>query len=76
MAGLIKYYSVTFTNTQKRQVVGIVAADPGDAWAQLGVRLGGPMWRQGFQQSGAGIYLGEYPPGTRLTPRDQQIGQQ
>ena len=76
MAALLKYYSFTFINVQKRQVVGIVSTDPGDAWAQLGIKLGSMMLRGGFQQSGAGIYLGEYPPGTKLTPRDQQIGQQ
>jgi len=76
MAALLKYYSFTFINVQKRQVVGIVSTDPGDAWAQLGIKLGSMMLRGGFQQSGAGIYLGEFPPGTKLTPRDQQIGQQ
>jgi len=76
MAALLKYYSFMFINVQKRQVVGIVSTDPGDAWAQLGIKLGSMMLRGGFQQSGAGIYLGEFPPGTKLTPRDQQIGQQ
>lgn len=76
MADLLKYYSYTFTNVEKRQVVGVVSTDAGDAWAQLGIKLGGAMYRSGFAQSGAPLYLGEYPPGARLTPRDQQIGQQ
>lgn len=76
MTTLIKYYSYTFTNQVKRQVVGVVAADAGDAWAQLGIKLGSALYRDGFAQSGAPIFLGEYPPGTKLTPRDQQIGQQ
>jgi hypothetical protein len=76
MAALVKYYSYTFTNQEKRQVIGIVSTDPGDAWAQLGIKLGSMQLRQGFAQSGAPLFLGEYPPGARLTPRDQQIGQQ
>jgi hypothetical protein len=76
MANLFKYYSYTFTNQQKRQVVGIVSTDPGDAWAQLGIKLGSRQLREGFAQSGAPLFLGEFAPGTKLTPRDQQIGQQ
>ena len=76
MADLVKYYSYTFTNQEKRQVVGLVASSPEDAWAQLGLKLGSAMLRAGFAQSGAPFLLGEYPPGTYLTPRDQQIGQQ
>lgn len=76
MADLLKYYSYTFTNQEKRQVVGVVATDAGDAWAQLGIKLGSMMLRSGFAQSGAPLFLGEYAPGTKLTPRDQQIGQQ
>lgn len=76
MPALVKYYSYTFTNQEKRQVVGIVSTDPGDAWLQLGIKLGSMQLRQGFAQSGAPLFLGEYPPGARLTPRDQQIGQQ
>jgi hypothetical protein len=76
MANLLKYYSYTFTNQQKRQVVGVVSTDPGDAWAQLGIKLGSRQLREGFAQSGAPLYLGEFPPGAKLTPRDQQIGQQ
>jgi len=73
---LLKYYSYTFTNQEKRQVVGVVATDASDAWAQLGSKLGSMMLRGGFAQSGAPLFLGEYPPGAKLTPRDQQIGQQ
>ncbi len=76
MADLLKYYSYTFTNQEKRQVVGVAATDAGDAWAQLGIKLGSAMLRSGFAQSGAPLYLGEYPPGAKVTPRDQQIGQQ
>lgn len=76
MADLVKYYSFTFTNQQKRQVIGIVSTDSGDAWLQLGIKLGSMQLREGFAQSGAPLFLGEYPPGARLTPRDQQIGQQ
>ena len=72
----MKYYSFTFTNQEKRQVVGVVSIDSGDAWAQLGVKLGSDMLRSGFAQSGVPLYLGDYLEGTRLTPRDQQIGQQ
>lgn len=76
MAALVRYYSFTFTNQEKRQVVGVVSTNAGDAWAQLGIKLGSMQLRQGFAQSGAPIFLGEFPPGTKLTPRDQQIGQQ
>lgn len=76
MAALEKYYSYTFTNREKCQVVGVTATNPEDAWAQLGVKLGSMMLRGGFAQSGAPIYLGEFPPGAKVTPRDQQIGQQ
>jgi hypothetical protein len=76
MADLVRYYSYTFTNQEKRLVIGVVSTDPGDAWAQLGIKLGSPMLRSGFAQSGAPLFLGEFAPGTRLTPRDQQIGQQ
>lgn len=76
MAALVRYYSYTFTNQEKRQVVGVTATNPEDAWAQLGVKLGSMMLRGGFAQSGAPIDLGEYPPGAKVTPRDQQIGQQ
>lgn len=76
MAALVRYYSYTFTNQEKRQVVGVTATDAGDAWAQLGCKLGSMMLRGGFAQSGAPLDLGEYPPGQRPTPRDQQIGQQ
>ena len=76
MAALEKYYSYTFTNQEKRQVVGVTATNPEDAWAQLGIKLGSMMLRSGFAQSGAPIYLGDYPPGAKVTPRDQQIGQQ
>lgn len=76
MANLVAYYSYTFTNQEKRQVVGVVSTDPGDAWAQLGIKLGSSMLRSGFAQSGAPLFLGEFAPGTKLTPRDQQIGQQ
>lgn len=76
MAALVKYYSYTFTNPQKCQVVGVVATDASDAWLQLGVKLGSPVYKQGFALSGAPLYLGEYPPGSVPTPRDQQIGQQ
>jgi hypothetical protein len=72
----VKYYSFTFTNQEKRQSIGVVSTDSGDAWAQLGVKLGSPMMRGGWAQSGAPLLLGDYPPGTKLTPRDQQIGQQ
>ena len=71
-----RYYSYTFTNQEKRQVVAVVSTNPEDAWAQLGVKIGSAMLRSGFAQSGAPIFLGEYEPGARLTPRDQQIGQQ
>mgnify|MGYP001343352160 CR=1 FL=1 len=70
---LLKYYSYTFMNQEKRQVVGVVATDASAAWAQLGVKLGSMMLRGGFAQSGAPLFLGEYPPGAKLTPRDQQI---
>lgn len=76
MADLVKYYSYTFTNQEKRQIIGVVSTDAGDAWAQLGIKLGSPMLRAGFAQSGAPLFLGEFAPGTKLTPRDQQIGQQ
>lgn len=76
MADLLKYYSYTFTNQEKRQVIGVVSTSPDDAWAQLGIKLGSMMLRSGFAQSGAPLFLGEYPPGAKLTPRDQQIGQQ
>jgi len=76
MADLVKYYSYTFTNPQKCQVVGVTATNAGDAWLQLGVKLGSSMYKQGFALSGAPVYLGEYPPGSVVTPRDQQIGQQ
>lgn len=76
MADLVTYYSYTFTNTQKRQVVGVVATDASDAWLQLGIKLGSAMYREGFAQSGAPVCLGQHPPGAKLTPRDQQIGQQ
>lgn len=76
MAALVRYYSYTFTNQEKRQVVGVTATNPEDAWAQLGVKLGSMMLRGGFAQSGVPIDLGEYPPGAKVTPRDQQIGQQ
>ena len=71
-----RYYSYTFTNQSNRQVVGVVSTDPGDAWAQLGIKLGSPTLRAGFAPSGAPLLLGEFPPGAKLTPRDQQIGQQ
>lgn len=74
--GLLRYFSYTFTNQEKRQVVGVVATNCDDAWAQLGVKLGSMMLRAGFAQSGAPLDLGEHPPGAKLTPRDQQIGQQ
>lgn len=76
MADLVRYYSYTFTNPTKRQVVGVVATDGGDAWLQLGIKLGSMMLRDGFSMSGAPLFLGEYPPGAKVTPRDQQIGQQ
>lgn len=76
MSALEKYYSYTFTNQEKRQVVGVTATNPEDAWAQLGIKLGSMMLRGGFAQSGAPIFLGEFPPGAKVTPRDQQIGQQ
>lgn len=76
MADLLRYYSYTFTNREKRQVIGVVSTDAEDAWVQLGIKLGSAMLRSGFAQSGAPLFLGEYPPGARLTPRDQQIGQQ
>lgn len=76
MPALLKYYSYTFTNQEKRQVVGVVSTNCDDAWAQLGIKLGSMMLRAGFAQSGAPLFLGEFPPGARLTPRDQQIGQQ
>ena len=75
-ATLVKYYSFTFTNIEKRQVVTLTSTDSGDAWAQLGVKLGSMALRGGFAQSGAPLFLGEYPPGAKVTPRDQQIGQQ
>lgn len=75
-AATVRYYSYTFTNQEKRQVVGVTATDPDDAWAQLGIKLGSMMLRGGFAQSGAPLDLGCYPPGQRPTPRDQQIGQQ
>ena len=73
---VFKYYSYTFTKVETRQVVGVVATNCEDAWAQLGVKLGSAMYRSGFAQSGAPIYLGEHSPGAKLAPRDQQIGQQ
>lgn len=76
MSNCKRYYSYTFTNQAKKQVVGVVSTDAGDAWTQLGVKLGSPTLRAGFSQSGAPVLLGEFPPGARLTPRDQQIGQQ
>ena len=76
MADLVKFYSFTFTNQSNRQCVGVVSTDPGDAWAQLGIKLGSPTLRAGFAQSGAPLFLGQFPRGTKLTPRDQQIGQQ
>ena len=74
--GKLNYFSFTFTNAEKRQVITLPSTDAGDAWAQLGVKLGSPMLRNGWAQSGAPLFLGEYPPGAVLTPRDQQIGQQ
>ena len=71
-----KFYSYTFTNQEKRQVIGVVSTDPGDAWVQLGIKFGSAMLRSGFAQSGAPLFLGDFPVGTKLTPRDQQIGQQ
>ena len=71
-----KYYSYTFTNKEKCQVIGVVSTNPADAWAQLGIKLGSPMLRSGFAQSGAPVYVGTHGPGAEITPRDQQIGQQ
>lgn len=76
MADLVKYYTYTFTNQEKRQVIGVVSTSPEDAWAQLGIKLGSMVLRQGFAQSGAPLFMGEFPPGAVVTPRDQQIGQQ
>jgi hypothetical protein len=76
MADLVKYYTYTFTNQEKRQVIAVVTTSPEDAWAQLGIKLGSMMLRSGFAQSGAPLFMGEYPPGSVITPRDQQIGQQ
>jgi hypothetical protein len=76
MQKLLKYYSYTFTNQEKRQVIAVTSYSPDDAWAQLGCKLGSPILRSGFAQSGAPIYLGEFTPGRVLTPRDEQIGQQ
>jgi hypothetical protein len=76
MSALIRYYSYTFTNQEKRQVIGVTASNPEDAWAQLGIKLGSSMLRSGYAQSGAPVYVGSYPPGAKVTPRDQQIGQQ
>ena len=70
------YYNYTFTNPSNRQVVGVVSTDCSDAWAQLGIKLGSPTLRAGFSQSGAPLDLGFHSPGEKLTPRDQQIGQQ
>jgi len=74
--GLLPYYSYTFTNPDKRQIVTLPSTSAGDAWAQLGIKLGSMGLRQGWAQSGAPLYLGFYPPGALPTPRDQQIGQQ
>jgi hypothetical protein len=76
MADLVKYYTYTFTNQEKRQVIAVVTTSPEDAWAQLGIKLGSMMLRSGFAQSGAPLFMGEYSPGAVITPRDQQIGQQ
>lgn len=76
MADTVPYYSYTFTNQEKRQVVGVAATTPDDAWAQLGIKLGSMMLRGGFAQSGAPVFIGCFPPGSNITPRDQQIGQQ
>lgn len=76
VATTVCYYSYTFTNPAKRQIVGVVSTDAGDAWLQLGVKLGSMALRDGFSLSGAPVSLGEYPPGAKVTPRDQQIGQQ
>lgn len=76
MADLVKYYTYTFTNQEKRQVISVVTTSPEDAWAQLGIKLGSMVLRQGFAQSGAPLFMGEFPPGAVVTPRDQQIGQQ
>ena len=57
-------------------MVTLPSTDSGDAWFQLGIKLGSMGLRGGWQQSGAPLFLGVYPPGAVLTPRDQQIGQQ
>lgn len=76
MADAVPYFTYTFTNQQKRQVISVVTTSPEDAWTQLGIKLGSMVLRQGFAQSGAPQFMGCYAPGSIVTPRDQQIGQQ
>jgi hypothetical protein len=74
--GLVEYFSFTFIHEQKKLVCGVVSTNAGDAWAQLGIKLGSLMLREGWRHSAPAVSLGFHPPGAMLTPRDQQIGQQ
>jgi hypothetical protein len=72
----IEYFSYTFIHEQKKLVMGVVSTTVGDAWAQLGVKLGSPMLKEGWRYCAPPVSLGFRSPGAVLTPRDQQIGQQ